>query len=140
MKTEECTTLELLEKVQKIFSLSPELVSLLGDKTDASTVKEATDALRELLRREKERIASFANLEFKHITTLPGKVFVIEVDNGATEATGIPQVRLETAENVSPANLENLYELKLISICESVDEALLLLEKLKQESKRKAGE
>jgi len=131
MIANEHTNAELISKMQQLFQkISPETLALLMPNDAAVVALEAKKATDELAKREDVRLARFRETEFKYIEEINSKYYLIEIDNGATDATELVQVRIERYNSQEDAENNNNYE--LVQICESVDEAVMLLDQIRK--------
>jgi hypothetical protein len=130
MIADEHSSVELIRKVQQLFQrISPETLALLMPNDAAVVALDAKKATDELAKREDFRLAGFRYTVFKYIEEINGKYYLIEIDNGATDATELVQVRIERYHSQEDAENTNNYE--LVQICESLDEAVLVLDKIR---------
>ena len=138
MIANEHTNAELISKMQQLFQkISPETLALLMPNDAAVVALEAKKATDELAKREDVRLARFREAEFKYIEEINGKYYLIEIDNGATDATELVQVRIERYNSQEDA--ENINNYELVQICESVDEAVMLLDQIRKGQEKKNG-
>jgi len=134
MKPSECTNQELVVTAKTAFhSLKEALLALVSTSGDVELVKNAKAAILELEKRERQKLNAYRNVEFKHVEKVNDKVYLIEVDCGAVDATDVIQVRLEKYETEEA--LENGFDYQLISISDSIDEAVIALDKIKRGKK-----
>lgn len=133
MRISMCTNYELVSAVKTALqTVKEKLLVLISTVKNAELLKEAKEAIEELEKREKEKLAVFQNMDFRHVEKIGNKLYLIEVDCGAVEATGIIQVRLEEYENEEA--LEGGFNYQLLGIFDSIDEAVIALEKIKREA------
>jgi len=85
------------------------------------------ELIKELLKRENERLDAFADIPFEHIEKIGKKYYVISIDNSAIQSTNIIQVRLE--EYKTKTDIENREYRRLIGIFDSIDDAVIELHK-----------